>query len=691
MISKKILLTLLFGAAATLNACGGSSGSPPAVSPPPPPPAPAMVTVTGFVTDMPIANATVILTVDGQDFTAVNPTGADGSYSVDIESTDPDALVECVAFDPNGPARFSALLDSFAGFQADAGVDGIVEDANITNVTTAQLLLARKLAADGSIDSLDELEEIAAQIDPDELLQLAAAIKVVVDSIQGVVLPAEFADVEALAQAIVDGNTTFLADIEVTNPGIIDETIDEVINDGSATIPFTAESTPGVYIDTNGADLTVLYEDGTGYNAEEDALGQILEAVTWALNAESSALEISFQNDQGVAIVDTIVLLNEAGSVLSLHVSSVEDGVPVEPETANVVRLGFDPDGFDAASVAGSYRDPADEEAPTEYTVFLGDGNGYDIDVATGVQDDFFTWVVNAAAELELTDDGLPDNGEVVVDDEMTVVRRLEGSSADVLNVLATEFEIGGVDAIEIEALALDYSSEIMTGPMPDMANTLLLEGKTYAVFDQEFTELVTFDTNGIFSEIFQDFDVVDGPEFGEETATWFVDDIGVIRITDPEETDVVTVVSGLGDDSMDIMVDDGAGGITNLTLTRVVPFVAADVSGSTFDFSVDGQLQNETGVFNADGTGAYFNAGVLDENFDWTVNAAGILVVALQDGAGAPDGFTDNFHKLADSVTDNIHSVTVFRENGVLTNEAIDPLGPPEAMLNENLLRQNP
>ena len=67
---------------------------------------------------------------------------ADGAFEVDIETTNPDALVECVAFDPDGPARFSALLNSFAGLQEDAGEDGVAEDVNVTNVTTAQFLLA---------------------------------------------------------------------------------------------------------------------------------------------------------------------------------------------------------------------------------------------------------------------------------------------------------------------------------------------------------------------------------------------------------------------------------------------------------------------------------------------------------------------------------------------------------------------
>ena len=164
---------------------------------------------------MPIPNATVVITVNGQQFTAPNPTGADGSFSVDIESDDPEAMVICEAFDPNGPARFSALLNNFAGMQASAGGDDVAEDVNITNITTAQFLLAQELAADGSIDDLEELQTISEQIDPAALLELSAAIKVVIDSVAGVTLPDEFADVQELADVL----GTLIADLQAT--GII--------------------------------------------------------------------------------------------------------------------------------------------------------------------------------------------------------------------------------------------------------------------------------------------------------------------------------------------------------------------------------------------------------------------------------------------------------------------------------------
>ena len=701
MTRKNILLAMSLAAVMALGACSSDSTptptpEPPAPPEPPPPPAADTITVNGFVTDMPIPNATVVLTVNGQDFTAANPTGADGSYSVVIETTDTAALVECVAFDPNGPARFSALLDSFAGLQAGAGDDGILDNANITNVTTAQQLLAEALAADGSIDDLAELQELAEQVDPQELIELAAAIKVVIDSVQGVVLPEEFTDVQQLAQAIVDGTSTFLADVEVTNPGIIADTVEEVINDGFATTPFAAESMPGVYIGTSGNEVFILMEGGSGYFAEDEQFGQLIEGITWSLNVDG-ALVIVFTETQDT---DTVVLLTDASGVQTVYVTSVEGGVEQESGTFSVVRLGFDPDGFDATSAVGSYRNPnsAEEgESETEFTVLLAGGSGYDLDVATGVQDDFFTWTVNADATLDITDDGVPDLGETEVSDERETIWLLEGSTADLRNILVIERAFESDAILEIEALPIAYTSEIMVGPNADVANTLLLEGKTYAITGglDDFEEvIVTFGAEGVFFEMFQEFSIEFGPEFGEESAaTWFIDENGVVFITDPatdqdpQETDLVTVVSGLGQDVMVVSVDEDFVG--ELTLTLVTPFTANDNLVGTWDILENGVVTTETITFNVDGSGAYFDEGLLDDNFNWVIEPSGRLVLTLDDGPNAVAVFTDNIHKLADSTADNLHVFATYRADGVLENDSDVPSGPPQVIFEANLVRQ--
>ena len=74
----------------------------------------------------------------------------------------------------------------------------------------------------------------------------------------------------------------------------------------------------------------------------------------------------------------------------------------------------------------------------TEFTVLTPGGSGYEIDIATGVQDGFFTWIVNADAELVLTDDNLPDIGETVAGQEEDTILLLEGSTADLREAIET-------------------------------------------------------------------------------------------------------------------------------------------------------------------------------------------------------------------------------------------------------------
>ncbi|NND59377.1 MAG: carboxypeptidase regulatory-like domain-containing protein, partial [Gammaproteobacteria bacterium] len=185
---------LALGAMMSLTGCGSSGsdtgGESPGSQVPPPPVASGgdTISISGKVTDMPIANATVTVTVGGQTFTADAPTDAEGNYTVEISSDDPNAIVVLEATDSTG-VHFTAVLDDFGGFEAKADSDGNVADTDITNVTTAHYLLATNASDDGSIDDADELDEVAGRIDPAAVLQLSAAIKLVVENIEGVALP----------------------------------------------------------------------------------------------------------------------------------------------------------------------------------------------------------------------------------------------------------------------------------------------------------------------------------------------------------------------------------------------------------------------------------------------------------------------------------------------------------------------
>ena len=167
----------------TLSACGGSGGSTPeqaASAPPPvagdtpaPDPAPdaapdpvpsQKVVVRGTVTDAPIPNARVTITVGGRVFEAPALTDTAGAYEVEIDATDDGALVYCEAFDASGAVHLAAVPSTFGELIAGAS-DGAIDDMNITNLTTAHQVLVRQFLEDGEIESASQLASMAQFVD----------------------------------------------------------------------------------------------------------------------------------------------------------------------------------------------------------------------------------------------------------------------------------------------------------------------------------------------------------------------------------------------------------------------------------------------------------------------------------------------------------------------------------------------
>jgi len=128
---------------------------------------------------------------------------------------------------------------------------------------------------------------------------------------------------------------------------------------------------------------------------------------------------------------------------------------------------------------------------------------------------------------------------------------------------------------------------------------------------------------------------------------------------------------------------------VGELTLTLVTPFTANDNLVGTWDILENGVVTTETITFNVDGSGAYFDEGLLDDNFNWVIEPSGRLVLTLDDGPNAVAVFTDNIHKLADSTADNLHVFATYRADGVLENDSDVPSGPPQVIFEANLVRQ--
>lgn len=420
---------LLIGAVAlALSACksGGPSDAPSAVTPGP---TADKLTLSGVVTDNPIVNASVMVRVGTSEFAGAPATGSNGEFTLEIESQDGAALVTAEAEDAVNGVKLSAILDTFDGCRALAR-NGVVDGVKVTNVTTAQQVLAERLATDGSVDSFDEYAELAAQIDGDELFELAAALKVVIENVQGNVLPAGVTDTVELARAIAAGESSFLADLATLSPGALDEARNKLLTDGHATLPFEPVSAPGVYVSTTGSYAYAVFDNGTALADFFDD-NPVPNTPSWALNdlgqivvtyygwsRQSDALSAIGQVDDVVHVVAGATDLNgEAGATTA----------------GTVVKYGFGA-AFDATDVAGTWADPMDE---VSHWVFQADGSGYRLNSITDVQSDAFDWTVNAAGSVEMHFAESAEQMEITrlaADDMVLTVNRIGGQWA-ALNV----------------------------------------------------------------------------------------------------------------------------------------------------------------------------------------------------------------------------------------------------------------
>ena len=377
------LRSACLAALVTLYGCGGGGGSDSGNTPPPVVDPATSLTLAGHVTDAAVPNATVTVHVGSESFTSDDMTDADGAFSVDIESTDDDAMVTLEAVD--GETHFMSLPTTFGALAAQADGDGNVAGLSITNVTTAHYALALAATADGDFDSVAELEAVAPSVDSADLLQLAAAIKMVVEARDGVVLPSEYADTLELAHAIVDGSSSFIDDVETASPGALDEDAADVLTDGNATVPFVAADAEGVYVDETNDVMIALFNGGLGW---ANAGGEIRQIGSWQVD-EDGRLSMLYSGVEHE--VHVVTLLGEAGDFANVvtDVSSLTDDSSQGMSYGNYEHSAFAA-GFEADDVADESFVLGDDEATA--LVFLVDGTGYDADATSGAQGESFHW-----------------------------------------------------------------------------------------------------------------------------------------------------------------------------------------------------------------------------------------------------------------------------------------------------------
>lgn len=420
-------LFVLAACGAALVGCGGGSGGPAAavqadlVAPPPPV---QKLTIHGAVIDDPIDTASVSFRVGERHYEASRPSDANGAFSVEIEYDSVDDLVY-------GQALRSATGIHFVGDVMTVGEllekarNGVVNGARITNLTTAKFVLAAHSTADGAIDSYGEFMAASRGVDAEKLVEVGAAIKAVVESIDGTVLPADIRDTLDLAEKIVAGATSFVGDLNVASPATMRASIAKMLTDGYATEDFDPARVPGVYMSTTSLTAYALFADGSGLvNFFDDR--DIERVRDWRVNADGD-LELDYTAGDGRG--DLLQILSDTGAALQINqVRGVPSGAGDAYEVANFEYYAFE----------GRFKN---EEAPGRYANLDGSGGDFVLSVggrgylldASGTPAGTLLWNVAGDGRLVLS---LPSGSK-------TVLTRLAGEG-DALRVLSLTTRVGG-------------------------------------------------------------------------------------------------------------------------------------------------------------------------------------------------------------------------------------------------------
>lgn len=147
------------------------------------------ISISGIVTDSPIAGATVSVTLPNQQYNAV--ADDEGNYQVDITLSSPDDVIVMHALGAESQQQSNVEFQSFMGTSAELieayGETRLVtpdtsSKANITNVSTALLLLANEQNNGLQPSNLTEFDTAVNAIDANEFVELAAFINLLVDN-----------------------------------------------------------------------------------------------------------------------------------------------------------------------------------------------------------------------------------------------------------------------------------------------------------------------------------------------------------------------------------------------------------------------------------------------------------------------------------------------------------------------------
>ena len=263
------------------------------------------LTLTGKVTDKPIAKATVTIQVGDKLFEAI----ADdlGNYSLPITVTDSTAVVKITAkgseAEGEGFVEFISIPGTFGSLIESAGDDNELSSdenfaMNVTNVTTAKFVLMTEANDGKELTSIEEIQTAEKSISSDALLEIAAVIKLIVDNpefnipdtskslLDFVKTKEEYNTfVEAVVAENIESNPLTLA-------------IESIIDDKDLVEAVDAAALPSLYYTIPDAVPGFLARGGDTYEFAQDGTGRYVNDLsstvfTWLKNTDGE-IEVTF-------------------------------------------------------------------------------------------------------------------------------------------------------------------------------------------------------------------------------------------------------------------------------------------------------------------------------------------------------------------------------------------------------------
>lgn len=224
-----------------------------------------LLQLSGQVTDAPIPNAIVTVTLNGITYTTV--ADENGFYTLDIATATVSELVTIEAtkqMTSGETIDFISLAGSFSKLlaNADGGVlsSDTSQKVNVTNVSTAEYVLLVEANGGEPPTTVEELQQAETRIDATELLTLAAVIKLIVDD-PNYSLP----DCCSTILQFIQQPAEVEAFVATVPPAALEATISDILADNGLVAGFQVNEVPGRYYVTFPAEPGFLSRGGDVY------------------------------------------------------------------------------------------------------------------------------------------------------------------------------------------------------------------------------------------------------------------------------------------------------------------------------------------------------------------------------------------------------------------------------------------